>query len=61
MTSIKVGASYVDKVTGYAVTVTEVTERDIWLRFDFGDGKCGTVIGRDHATDTLIEYKPPQD
>lgn len=58
MTSIQAGCRFVDKVTGYRVTVTEVTERDVWCLFDFGDGKCGMVISRDAAADALSEYTP---
>lgn len=61
MTSITPGTRFVDKATGYTVTVTKVTERDVWCAFDFGDGKCGVVIGRDSAENALSEYKPPQE
>lgn len=61
MTSIQAGSRFVDKVTGYHVTITEVNERGVWGRFDFGDGKCGVVIPRDAAADALREYTPPKE
>ncbi len=61
MTSIKLGGLYVYKDTGQPVTITEVTERDIWCVFDYGDGKCGAVLGHKSAADALSEYTPPKE
>lgn len=61
MTSIKPGCRYVYKDTGQPVTVTEVTERDVLCVFDYGDGKCGVVLGHESAANSLCEYKPPKE
>ena len=61
MASIKVGDRYVDKVTGYPMTVTEVREHSIWLRHDFGEGKCCKLVNMERVKDALSEYTPPKE